>query len=63
MAQKLTAIYDAISAEGGIQAKMRLAMVTGIPSAKAATEPDKPENMRKFAAAYKEITGKSCPVI
>ena len=41
---------------------MRLAMMTSIPSTKAATEPDTPENVEKFKKAIKEITGKDAPV-
>jgi hypothetical protein len=62
MAKKLTDIYNAIMKEGGLQMTMRLAIMTGVPSAKAATEPDAPDTLKKFAAAYKEITGKNCPI-
>ena len=62
MGQKLTAVYDAIKAEGGMQLQMRLAMMTGLASAKAAEAPDSPENIEKFKAAFKEITGKDAPV-
>lgn len=62
MAQKLNQFYELIKAHGGIQSQMRLAMKTGLASAKAATEPDSPENLAKFKAAFKEITGKDAPI-
>ena len=58
MAQRLSRYYEEVKAAGGIQAQMRLAMTTGISSIKAATEPDAPETLAKFKAAFKEITGK-----
>lgn len=62
MAKKLIDIYTAISKEGGLNAQMRLAMITGIPGSKSAAEPDSPDNIAKFINAYKEITKKDCPV-
>lgn len=62
MGQKLTAFFDAIKAEGGMQLQMRLAMKTGLSSAKALEAPDSQENIEKFKNAYKEITGKDAPV-
>ena len=62
MGQKMLEIFELVSKEGGFTAQMRLAMLTGIPSTKAKTEPDTPENLKKFAAAYKEITSKNCPI-
>jgi hypothetical protein len=40
---------------------MRLAMMTGVPSAKAALTDDAPEMVLKFANAYSQILGKTCP--
>ncbi len=62
MGQTLLAFYEAIKKEGGTQMEMRLAMKTGIPSAKAGAEADSPNNIQKFKAAYKEIAGKDAPV-
>ena len=62
MGQKLTSIFDAIKKEGGLQMSMRLAMMTGMASQKAATEPDTPDMIKKFSDVYKELTGKNCPV-
>lgn len=63
MAKKLVDIYDAIKKDGGISLQMRLAMKTGMPSVVAKDAPDSPENVMKFKTAYKEITGKNCPII
>ncbi|HPD29622.1 MAG TPA: hypothetical protein PLL20_06485 [Phycisphaerae bacterium] len=62
MAQKLTAFYEFVGANGGLEAKMRLAMMTAIPSNKAGEAPDSPENIAKFKDAVKKITGKDAPI-
>jgi hypothetical protein len=62
MGQKLLSIYEEINKVDGLRAKMRLATMTGIPSVNAGKEPDSPENLKKFAVAYKEITSKDCPI-
>ena len=62
MGKKLEDIYEAIKKEGGMTAQMRLAMVVGMPSEQAKAAPDTPETVKKFADAYKEITGKNCPI-
>jgi hypothetical protein len=62
MAAKIVAVYDAIEKELGLAGKMRLAVMTGVPSMKAEGAPDSPEIMAKFAAAFKEITKKECPI-
>jgi hypothetical protein len=55
MANKLLMYYDEAAKLGGIKAKMRLAVLTNIPSAKAEIEPDSPENIKKFEQAMQEI--------
>ena len=62
MAEKLLAIYNCAKEAGGLTAQMRLAMLTVMSAQKAAIEPDSPENLAKFAAAYKEITNDECPI-
>ncbi|MCL1917728.1 MAG: hypothetical protein FWG14_05365 [Peptococcaceae bacterium] len=62
MGQKLLSIYEDIKKAEGLRGQMRLAMLTNIPSANAKDAPDSPETMAKFAAAYKEITQKECPI-
>ena len=54
--------YDLVKAEGGITMQMRMAMKTGIAAPSAETAPDSPENIQKFKAAFKEITGKDAPI-
>ncbi|HGE70811.1 TPA: hypothetical protein ENX78_08260 [Candidatus Poribacteria bacterium] len=63
MADRLLKYYDYVKQYGGLQAQMRLAMITCIPSTKAANEPDSPENIEKFKKAVKEITGKDAPLL
>ena len=62
MGQKLLDIYEAIKKDGDLSAQMRLAMKTGMSSLKAKDAPDTSEILKIFAAAYKEITGKNCPI-
>ena len=61
MGAKLTQYYDLVAAKGGLQAKMRLAMKTGISSTKAAEVPDTPDNLAKFYEVSKEILGADAP--
>lgn len=62
MGAKLKQLYDFAQQAGGIEAKMRLAVMTGISSAKAEAEPDTPDNIAKFKKAIKDITGKDAPI-
>ena len=55
MAEKLVKYYDEANAMGGLKAKMRLAVLTNIPSMKAQSEPDSPENIQKFQKAMQEL--------
>jgi hypothetical protein len=55
MADKLSKYYEDANAMGGIKAKMRLSVLTGIPSSKAASEADSPENIEKFEKAMAEL--------
>lgn len=63
MAAKLVKFYELVMAEGGVNAKMRLAMLTVVPSNIAAKVPDSPETVEKFKHAYKQITGKEAPAM
>ena len=62
MASKILDVYAAIEKELGLAGKMRLAVMTGVTSAKAGETPDTPDILAKFADAFKEITHKECPV-
>lgn len=55
MGVKLLAFYDDAQKIGGLKGKMRLAMITGISSAKAGSEPDSPENIKKFTDGIAEL--------
>lgn len=55
MAQKLLDYYEKAKAKGQLKAQMRMAILTGLASTRAATEPDSPELIAKFDAAMKEI--------
>jgi hypothetical protein len=61
MGEKLLKYYELVLARGGLQGKMRLAIKTAIPSARAGEQPDSPENLRKFYEAAKEILGTDVP--
>ncbi len=63
MGQKLVAYYKYMSDLGGIAAKIKLATKTKLPSTRAASLPDSPENIAKFRAAIAEITGKPAPIL
>ena len=55
MGEKLEAYYREAESLGGIKGKMRLAILTGIPSARAGIRPDSDENIRKFQDGLQEI--------
>ena len=62
MGQKLIQFYEFAKKQGGMPLQMRLAMKTGLPSSKAGEAPDSPENIAKFQAAIKEVTGQPAPI-
>lgn len=55
MGAKLLEFYDKAKAIGGMKATMRLAVITKLPSSKAGSEEDSPENIKKFEESFKEI--------
>jgi hypothetical protein len=55
MGQRLVEFYKEASGLGQVKAKMRLAMLTTVTSAKAAEEPDSEENIKKFQKAIEEL--------
>lgn len=63
MGKKLLDIYEAIRIDGDKTAQMRLAMKTGMSSQKAKDVADSLELFERFSFAYKEITGKDCPIV
>ncbi len=63
MGMKLMQYYKLVGDQAGVQGRTRLAMATKIPSTRAALEPDSPENLEKFAKAFKDVTGKPAPAV
>ena len=55
MGMKLTAFFEQANKDFGIQGRMKLAMLTKIPSSQAETLPDSPDNLKKFDDALKQI--------
>ena len=55
MADKLVQLYEEASKLGGLKAKMRMSILTRIPSNKAADVADDPETVKKFEDALAEI--------
>lgn len=55
MADRLIKYFEEATKIGGLKARMRLAVLTSIPSSIAKTEPDSPENIQKFENAIREI--------
>jgi len=60
--KQLVKYYDFVGKIGGLPMQMRLAMATGLPSAKAESTPDSAETIDKFKKAIKQITGKDAPI-
>ncbi len=55
MGEHLVNYYKKADELGGLLFKMRLAVLTGIPSGAALLEPDSAETIKKFDEAMKEI--------
>ncbi|MCP4547867.1 MAG: hypothetical protein GY835_15500 [bacterium] len=55
MGAQLVSYYVQAKEAGGLKGKMRMAMITNIPSTKAENEPDSPENIQKFEDALTQI--------
>lgn len=55
MGQQLVSFYEQAGQLGGMKAKMRMAMITKVPSAQASTAPDSPENVKAFEQAMNEL--------
>ena len=55
MANRLTGYYTQASNEFGVMGRMKLAMLTKIPSERAATEPDSPANIQAFEQALNQL--------
>ena len=55
MGDQLAAYFDKAQAKGGIQAKVKLAMITKMSSEQAKTAPDTPENIKLFTEAFAQL--------
>jgi hypothetical protein len=55
MGKRLLNFYDDAVKIGGQKAKLRLSMITCVPSIIAASTPDSDENIKKFQEAMSEI--------
>ena len=55
MASKLTEFYSQAAKQYGVMGRMKLAMLTKIPSEKAGTEPDSPDNIKLFEQAMLQL--------
>lgn len=55
MAAKLSEFYEQAKALGGVQAVMKLAMITKISSQAAASSPDTPEKVKAFTEAFAKL--------
>ena len=55
MAAKLTEFYAQVAKEFGVTGRMKLAMLTKIPSEKAATEADSLDNIKLFEQAMVQL--------
>lgn len=58
MGQKLIHYYDYVGKLGGFPMQMKLAISTGLTTAKAYSVPDSIENLEKCRKAVRKITGK-----
>lgn len=57
MGKQLTKYYDYAKEQGGLLARMRLSMKTGLPPDKAAQVEDSPEVVDRFKRILSEILG------
>ena len=55
MAAKLNEYYAKASSEFGVMGRMKLAMLTKIPSERASTEADSPANIQIFEQALRQM--------
>jgi len=51
----LASDYEKVGNEFGINGRMKLALLTAIPSASASSQDDTPENIQKFEQAIDQI--------
>ncbi len=57
MGMVLKSVYDVVTREKGFKGRMRLTVMTGVPSARASEIPDEGEQVARFKRAASEILG------
>ncbi len=62
MGEILLKFYKIAGDSGGLEAKMKLAILTRLPSSEAARAPDSPENIARLRTALEQIIGKPVPL-
>jgi len=55
MGARLAAYYEKVGQEFGVKGRMKLALLTSIPSAAAPAQDDSPANIQKFEQAIAQI--------
>ena len=55
MGARMTEYYTKAEKEFGLQGRMKLALLTAIPSSRAETEADSAENLQKFEKALAQL--------
>jgi hypothetical protein len=61
MADKLMKYYQYVGEQLGAAGRTKLAMMTKLPSTKAATQADTPEIISAFKEAIQQLTGNTPP--
>jgi GAF domain-containing protein len=61
MAERLIYFYDRANQLGGLMARMRLAILTDLPSTQAALSPDEPALMQRFEVAFQQVQSEFAP--
>jgi len=55
MGARLIEFYEKTGKEFGFEGRMKLALLTAIPSTRANAEADSPENIQKFEQAFSQL--------
>jgi GAF domain-containing protein len=61
MAERLIYFYERANQLGGLMARMRLAILTDLPSTQAALSPDSPDLLQRFEAAFQAVQAEFAP--
>ncbi len=55
MGARLIGFYEQVAKEFGVPGRVKLAILTGTTSTAAETQPDSPENIKKFEQALAQL--------